>query len=138
MFKYWLSTWLVSILFSQQLFSEESAAIDEIQSYLDFATYNDGIITLQQLREVEKQVLFIDSRSAEQFEQAHIPNAINIEWREILTRKDEVPQNRPVVLYCNTGSISSKAQFILRLSGFENAKVLHGGFDAWKATHKGN
>ena len=119
---------------SQSLLAEDSETLDEIQAYLDFATYSDGSITLEQLQDTAGQaVLFIDTRSSEQFALSHIPDAKHIEWRELLSRRDEVPDDKPVVLYCNTGTLSAKAQFILRLAGRENVKVLHGGFEAWKA-----
>lgn len=128
-----LTAALLALIVANPLQAEESAALDEIQAYLDFATYSDGTITLEQLRDTGGQeLLFIDTRSSEQFAEAHIPNAIHIEWRELLSRRDEVPDDKPVVLYCNTGTLSAKAQFMLRLAGQENVKVLHGGFDAWK------
>ncbi len=130
------TSYLVSALLALSIMTplqaEESAALEEIQAYLDFATYSDGTITLEQLGDTQQDILFIDSRSREQFDEAHIPGAVHIEWREILTRRDEVPSDKPVVFYCNTGTLSAKAQFILRLAGRENVKVLHGGFDAWK------
>ena len=113
--------------------AEESQALDAIQAYLDFATYSDGTITLEQLENSgTAEVLFIDARDSRQFDEGHIPNAVNIEWRQILDRRNEVPDDRPVVFYCNTGTLSAKAQFILRLAGQENVKVLHGGYEEWK------
>ena len=113
--------------------AEDSPVLDEIQAYLEFATYGDGTITLEQLSESGAQeVLYIDTRNSLQFSEGHIPDAVNIEWRQILSRRSEVPDDRPVVFYCNTGTLSAKAQFILRLAGQENVKVLHGGFEEWK------
>ncbi|MCU7853740.1 MAG: rhodanese-like domain-containing protein [Candidatus Thiodiazotropha sp. (ex Monitilora ramsayi)] len=114
--------------------ANEEAALEHIQSFLDFATYNEGAVTKAQLASTDvSQIQFIDTRPAEQYAKSHIPDAINIDWREILTRKDEVPQDKPVVLYCNTGLASSKAHLILRLSGHENVKVLSGGYREWTA-----
>jgi rhodanese-related sulfurtransferase len=130
----YLSAALLALVLCSPLQAEESAVLEEVQAYLDFATYSDGSITLEQLNDTGgQQVLFIDTRSSDQFADAHIPGAIHIEWREVLSRRDEVPNDKPVVFYCNTGTLSAKAQFMLRLAGQENVKVLHGGFDAWKA-----
>jgi rhodanese-related sulfurtransferase len=130
---YRLPVCLFFLFASGALLAQESPALAEIQDYLDFATYGDGTISVEQLEDAGSEILFIDSRSADQFEQGHIAGALNIEWRDILKRKDEVPRDRTVVFYCNTGTLSAKAQFILRLSGYDNAKVLHGGYEAWKA-----
>ena len=127
---------ILLLLFSFQAISDESAIAEEIQAYLDFATYSDGTITLEQLSEIGEEVTFIDSRNTELFKQGHIPNAINIEWRETLNRVDELPKETPIVFYCNTGTLSAKAQFILRLAGYENIMVLHGGLDAWNIAQK--
>ena len=134
--KYHFTVLLLLFIVSHQAMSDESAIPEEIQAYLDFATYGDGIITLEQLSEIGENVIFIDSRSFEQFEQGHIPKAINIEWRETVNRVNEIAKDIPVVLYCNTGALSAKAQFILRLAGYENALVLHGGYDAWNSAQE--
>ena len=77
--------------------------------------------------------MFVDSRDAAQFVQGHIPNAVNIEWRRILAESDNIPKNKLVALYCNTGSVSSQAGFALRVAGWDNVRILHGGYDDWAA-----
>ena len=62
---------------------------------------------------------------------AHIPGAVHIEWREVLSRRGELPVDRAVLLYCNTGSLSAQAAFALKASGREDVYVLTGGFDGW-------
>ena len=106
---------------------------EAVQDYMDFATYEQGIILPQQLDEaVFKAATFIDTRDAEQFEAGHIPGAQNIEWREIPARLDELPESGMVILYCNTGSLSSQATFAARLLGRENVVVLQSGFTGWQ------
>jgi rhodanese-related sulfurtransferase len=53
---------------------------------------------------------------------------VNIEWRQIPARRDEIPTDKPVVLYCETGLLSSKAQFALRVAGRDYVMVLQGGY----------
>lgn len=106
---------------------------DEIIGYMDFATYEAGIILPEQLTEdIFGSVTFVDVRDAAQFEQSSIPGAINIEWREIPARLDELPESGMVVLYCNTGSLSAQATFAARLMGRENVLVLQSGIKGWK------
>ena len=132
-----LSLVLLLLSVSSLSSADEEAAMEHIQSFLDFATYNEGAVTKEQLASTDiSKIQFIDARPAEQYAKSHIPDAINIDWREILTRKDEVPRDKPVVLYCNTGLASSKAHLILRLSGYENVKVLSGGYREWQAGDK--
>lgn len=117
--------------------AEEDPALDALQEYLDFAEYADGAITPEQLASIDdSNILFVDVRSAERYLAGHIPGALNIEWRQILERRGEIPEDRPVVLYCDTGLASSRSYLILRLAGRENLKVLRGGYLMWKEKQK--
>ena len=123
----------VMLALSIQALAEDDPALDAIQEYLEFAEYADGAIMPEQLAPIDsKDILFVDARNAERFNAGHIPGAMNIEWRQILERRDEIPEDRSVVLYCDTGLSSSRAYFILRLAGRENIKVLRGGYLMWK------
>lgn len=112
--------------------ADDNPAIDAIQEYMEFAEYSDGAISTAQLVSVGAgEILFIDTRSSDQYASGHIPDARNIEWREVLARKQEIPTDKTVVLYCDTGLLSAKAHLALRLAGYENVKVLLGGYLAW-------
>jgi len=62
-----------------------------------------------------------------------IPGAVNIEWRQAVARRGELPKERMVVVYCNSGSLSAQGGFALRLLGYDNVKVLQDGYEGWKA-----
>lgn len=110
----------------------EDAAVEAMQEYLDFANYEAGIIVPEQLtEEIFNGVLFVDTRDAGQFAAGTIPGAVNIEWRQVLERRDELPTDRKVVLVCNTGSLSAQAAFALRVAGMENVLVLQSGLQGW-------
>jgi rhodanese-related sulfurtransferase len=78
-------------------------------------------------------MLIIDARDAAQYNKEHIPGAVNIEWRQVLAKSADIPKNKPVLIYCNTGTLSAQAGFALRVSGWENVQILQGGFAEWKA-----
>jgi rhodanese-related sulfurtransferase len=105
---------------------------DEITGYMDFATYDSGIIVPEQLtQDVFEAAIFIDTRDSEQFDVATIPSASHIEWREVPGRLDEIPDSGMVILFCNTGSLSAQAVFAARLLGHENVLVLQTGMQGW-------
>ncbi|THD85522.1 rhodanese-like domain-containing protein [Aliigemmobacter aestuarii] len=109
------------------------AAIEAMQEYMEFSDYEAGIIQPQQIDEsVFGAVVFIDTRDAAQHAEATIPGALNIEWREVLGRIDEIPADRKVILFCNTGSLSAQAAFALRVAGRDNVVVLQSGFLGWQ------
>lgn len=110
-------------------------AIDAMQEYMEFSTYGAGIILPRQLtKDVFNDFLFIDTRDAGQYQKGTIPGAKNIEWREVLSRIDEIPTDKKVILFCNTGTLSSQALFALRVAGRDNALVLQTGYLGWKET----
>jgi rhodanese-related sulfurtransferase len=113
----------------------DETVIDGMMEYLDFADYEAGIILPAQIDEsVFQAISFIDTRDAGQFAAATIPGAINIEWREVLARRDEIPATGLVVLFCNTGTLSAQATFALRVAGHDNVVVLQTGFLGWQET----
>lgn len=114
--------------------AEESPAIEAMQDYLDFSEYHAGIILVEQIPAEEwKNILVIDTRSADQYDAEHIPGAINIDWRALLGQRNELPTDQTLLLYCNSGTLSAQAGFALRVSGMNNVKILQGGFNEWKA-----
>ena len=114
--------------------AEDKAAISAIEAYFDFSEYEGGTILPEQIpAEDWKNIHVVDTRDAEQFQQAHIPGAVNIDWRKVLGQRSKLPENKMVLLYCNAGTLSSQAAIALRVAGMENVRILQGGFTEWKA-----
>ena len=110
----------------------DEAAVEAMAEYLMFQEYESGIILPQQIdQSVFEAVTFIDTRDLEQFEKQTIPGAIHIEWRQVLERMDEIPTEKKVIVFCNTGSLSAQAAFALRVAGFDNIVVMQSGFLGW-------
>lgn len=115
--------------------AQEAAVAEAVQGYMDFATYEQGIILPQQIdADVFAAAVFVDTRDAEQFAAGHIEGAVNIEWREVPARLGELPEAGMVILYCNTGTLSAQATFAARLLGRENVLVLQSGYRGWQDT----
>jgi len=114
--------------------AEDKAAISAMEAYFDFSEYESGTILPEQIpAEDWKKIYVIDARDAEQFQKDHIPGAVNIDWRKVLGQRSKLPHNKMVLLYCNSGTLSSQAAMALRVSGMENVRILQGGFTEWKA-----
>ncbi|MDG1156899.1 MAG: rhodanese-like domain-containing protein [Litorivicinaceae bacterium] len=110
------------------------AVIEAMGEYLMFQEYESGIILPQQIdQSVFDAVTWIDTRDSEQFDKQTIPGAIHIEWRQVIERMDEIPTDRKVIVFCNTGSLSAQAAFALRVAGFDNVVVMQSGFLGWLA-----
>jgi rhodanese-related sulfurtransferase len=44
---------------------------------------------------------------------------------------DEIPTEKKVIVFCNTGSLSAQAAFALRVAGFDNVVVMQSGLLGW-------
>lgn len=114
--------------------AENPAVVKAIEEYMDFSEYGSSLIWPEQIPEEDwKRVYVVDARDAAQYAREHIPGAVNIEWRQAMARRGDLPKEGMVVIYCNTGTLSAQAVFALRLLGHDNVKVLQGGIEEWKA-----
>ncbi|HAX18738.1 MAG TPA: rhodanese-like domain-containing protein [Hydrogenophaga sp.] len=112
----------------------KAIAVDEMEAYLEFVDYGGGVIFAEQIPADEwKKMLVIDARDAGQFAKGHIPGAINMDWRQVLAKRNTIPKDKPVLIYCNTGSLSAQAGFAMRVAGWDNLRILQGGMEEWKA-----
>ena len=119
-------------LLSSMSVKANEAVIEAMGEYLMFQEYESGIILPQQIdQSVFEAVTWIDTRDSEQFDKQTIPGAIHIEWRQVIERMDEIPTDRKVIVFCNTGSLSAQAGFALRVAGFDNVVVMQSGFLGW-------
>lgn len=115
-------------------YAEDKASISAMDAYFDFSEYEGGTILPEQIpAEDWKNIHVVDTRDAEQYQKAHIPGAVNIDWRKVLGQRSTLPNNKMVLLYCNAGTLSSQAAMALRVAGMENVRILQGGFTEWKA-----
>lgn len=80
----------------------------------------------------------IDVRPEISYKTNTIPNAINIPINEIRNRIDEIPKDKKVILFCNTGYTSYCASRILIQKGFNNVYSLMGGLEFYKELTKQN
>ena len=114
--------------------NDKAKLMDELSGYLEFVDYGGGTIFAEQIPKSEySKMMIIDARDAAQFSKEHIPGAVNIEWRQVLAKSGDIPKNKSVLIYCNTGSLSAQAGFALRVSGWENVQILQAGYAEWKA-----
>lgn len=75
--------------------------------------------------------LWIDVRTADEFNAGHIEGAVHIPYEEIALRISEVTADKNAVihLYCRSGNRSGIAQQTLLAIGFNHA-VNEGGYEA--------
>jgi rhodanese-related sulfurtransferase len=79
-------------------------------------------------------ILILDVRTDEEFEEGHIDGAILIPANKLPFRYEEILdyEDKPVLVYCQTGGRSPMATNFLEENGFSDIYHLYEGFARWK------
>jgi rhodanese-related sulfurtransferase len=96
-------------------------------------------ISQQQLQANDKAgtpQLILDVRSAEEFAEGHVPNAINISHEQVGAKLQQLKtmsndQKIPIIVYCRSGHRAGIALNTLHNNGFNNIVHLDGDMNAW-------
>ena len=77
--------------------------------------------------------VFVDVRESSEHETSHIPNAVLMPYRSgVLSEKwNELPNDKQLVVYCQSGVRSVLAVQFLTQKGFTQLLNLQGGFSAY-------
>jgi NADPH-dependent 2,4-dienoyl-CoA reductase/sulfur reductase-like enzyme/rhodanese-related sulfurtransferase len=73
----------------------------------------------------------LDVRTAQEFADGHIPEAVNIPVDELRSRLNELPQSRDIAVYCQVGQRGYLATRILREAGFPAVNI-GGGYKTYR------
>ena len=97
-------------------------------------------------RAVEGETAVVDTRTLTEYEQSHVPGAVQLSWEafvdddgrlrpqeEIESMLDErgISRGTPVVLYCNTARRLSHTVAVLTHLGYENVQFYEGSLTDW-------
>lgn len=110
------------------------------------------------LKENLSKVVVLDARSEKEYNEGHIPGAINVTWQSLsnMTPKQGeagwgvvLPQEelakkigsfgidgkKPVIVYNDPKGLGEEGRvlWMLRIAGLKDSRMLNGGFPAWKA-----
>ena len=109
-----------------------ASAISAVAITTSFVAYaNTAPQTEQSAVQPEKaKGVWIDVRSAEEFNAGHLQDAVNIPHDQILARIQAVSpdKNAPVNLYCRSGRRAETALTELKNAGYTNV-TNHGGYE---------
>ncbi len=87
---------------------------------------------LNKAREEGEDIQLIDVRQPDEYAFAKIAGAKLIPLGEIISRMDEIDENRDTVIHCKMGGRSARAIEALQRAGFKgNLRNLRGGITAW-------
>lgn len=95
----------------------------------------------EQLLVSESELVVLDVREPAEFDMGHLPGAINVPRGVLEFRVGAHPSlsdpSAAMLVYCKNGGRSTLAVHTLKLMGFDQVKMLVGGFDGWSGeVHK--
>ncbi len=109
---------------------------------------NSPLVDFEAVRDaVDGEWVILDTREPWEYEEGHVPGAVNLDWREFvddesrgLKPSDElesilashgVTPGTPVLLYCNTARRISHTYLVLRSLGYEDVGFYEGSLTEW-------
>jgi rhodanese-related sulfurtransferase len=94
-----------------------------------------GVSPQELIRLMNQGALVLDIRPADQFAAGHINGARQVPADDITRAGDTFKRHKakPVIVYCDAGSLASSAVRQLAAQGFTKAFSLRGGLAAWRA-----
>jgi len=81
----------------------------------------------------DEDLVLLDVRGEDEFQEGHLPGAINVYVGELPDRINEVPRGKPVVTFCGSGRRAIIAASLLKNSGFEDVSNCLGSMAACSA-----
>ncbi|MFL6539101.1 MAG: rhodanese-like domain-containing protein [Chthoniobacterales bacterium] len=110
---------------------------DRFQQLVAAAKKNITEISPQEAAEKFKtgEATIIDVRDKDEFNEGHIPNALNLSRGTLELDIDEhvSDPNAVVIVHCGGGGRSALAAESLQRMGYKNVRSMAGGLKAWKA-----
>ncbi len=88
-------------------------------------------LELKEMQDRGESLLLVDVREPAEWEIVRIPGAVLIPKGDLPSKLAELPQDKPVVMYCKTGVRSAETLALLKDAGFADAKHVQGGISAW-------
>lgn len=118
----------------QQFCGIEDPDSDELAVGGPTRTLTRDEITVEELKQRldrKADLTLVDVRNPDEFAICRIAQPTLIPLHELPQRYDELPRDKPVLVYCHHGVRSLRAVQLLMKNGFADVKSVHGGINAW-------
>jgi len=101
-----------------------------------FGAYGIKEVDVDFLHGRKDDIHLIDVRTESEVSAGIIDGAIHIPLHLLPIKAHEIPQDKPVVVYCRSGARSAQACAFMAAKGYENMHNLSGGIAAWARAGK--
>lgn len=110
----------------------EPAMVAAVDDFL--VTLPEGFLT-NSLDEVQAAVdagaTLVDVRQPDEYDEGFLPDALSVPLRSIVSTDVEIPQDSPVIVYCQSGFRAALSLPVLHVTGWTNVEGFPGSFAAW-------
>lgn len=92
------------------------------------------LVSPQQVKQRSGEFHIIDVRSHKEYNNGHVPGALNIPHDDIANHAGKLPADtdKPVVMYCRSGRRAELAASQLKQMGYSNLFLMQGDMPAWQ------
>jgi rhodanese-related sulfurtransferase len=88
--------------------------------------------TFQTQLQCDPNCLLLDVREPHEYYRGSIPEALNVPLSQIKSCVYELPKDKNIYLYCQSGMRSKRAAQMLKKNGYSNLAHLKGGILSWR------
>jgi thiol-disulfide isomerase/thioredoxin/rhodanese-related sulfurtransferase len=105
--------------------------------FVENYVYKPNFISAQELKklidEKSKDIVIVDTAAAVIFDEQHIPGAVNFPYAPTLPQPITLPRTKTLVIYCACNAEEESIDTAKKLTeyGYQNLKVLKGGWSGW-------
>jgi len=105
--------------------------------FVENYVYKPKFISAQELKklidEKSADIVIVDTASPLIFEEQHIPGAVNLPYTPTLPQPITLPRTKTLVIYCACNAEEESVDTAKKLTeyGYQNLKVLKGGWSGW-------
>lgn len=79
--------------------------------------------------------LALDVRTPREYQQKYVEGSLSMPLNRLIDSVEQLPRDRPILLYCAGGYRSSIAASLLQRHGFDRISEIAGGIAAWEAAN---
>lgn len=113
---------------------DDWSQLDNVPQWDTPDDYSPGktAISIDDLKAQRERVFLVDVRHPREVQEGTIPGAENLPMATLSIRLAELPANRKIVVFCESGKDSKETVRFLRFRGIEDSWHLWGGLSAWQ------
>ncbi len=87
----------------------------------------------QLVKAADKNTMFLDVRTPGEYQSGHVPHAKLIPVQTLANRLNEVPKDKKVIVYCESGVRAGRAAELLVSQGYTNILSMKASMRGWRS-----